>query len=216
MDLTTPASKATTDPTRLNRPAFVGGSKNPRVIHFRGIGPRPPATLGRLPHRRSRRLRSWVDMSTGTLLTGFRQNMGSWSHSIARPIEIPTDSQYRFHVDHFAPVAGTRSVRRASSPPSPARSVRSILAKMPLSKSITATCDLHMCTSGNLLHVRVCFWNPGAFWRRWGQCHGCSPDRCCGGWRSCGSDPVLGLLDRGTALAYWRLLAAKCLPVVGS
>ena len=78
------------------------------------------------------------------------------SIATARPIETPTESQYRFHVDHFAPVAGTRSVRRASSSQSPARSLRSILAKMPLSISISTTCDVHMCTSGNLLHVRVC------------------------------------------------------------
>ena len=73
----------------------------------------------------------------------------------ARPIEIPTESQYRFHVDHFAPVAGTRSVRYASSSLRPASSLRSILAKVPLSMSISTTSYVYMCTSGNLLHVRV-------------------------------------------------------------
>jgi len=38
----------------------------------------------------------------------------------ARPIEIPTDSQCRFHVDHFASVTGTLTVRYASSPKAPA------------------------------------------------------------------------------------------------
>jgi len=73
----------------------------------------------------------------------------------ARPIEIPTESQYRFHVDHFAAIAGTLTVRYASSSLRPASSFRSILASVPLSMSINATSDVHMYTSGNLLHVRV-------------------------------------------------------------
>ena len=77
------------------------------------------------------------------------------SAATARPIEIPTASQYRFYVAHFAASAGTRSVRKASSLPSPARSFRSILAKVPLSMTISDTTDVHMYTSRNLLHVRV-------------------------------------------------------------
>ncbi|NOX23940.1 MAG: hypothetical protein GXP36_12765 [Actinobacteria bacterium] len=73
----------------------------------------------------------------------------------ARPIEIPAESQYRFHVDHFAALAGTRTVRKASSSPRPQRSLRSSLAKTSLSMSISTTSDVHMCTAGNLLQVRV-------------------------------------------------------------
>jgi len=62
-----------------------------------------------------------------------------------------------FHVDHFAAIAGTRSVRYASSSPRPASSLRSILANVPLSMSISAGSGVHMCTSGNLLQVRVAF-----------------------------------------------------------
>ena len=77
------------------------------------------------------------------------------SSATARPIETAAASQYRFHVNHFAAVAGTRNVRKGSSLPRPARSLRSILAKVPLSMSISDTTDVHMYTPANLLHVRV-------------------------------------------------------------
>jgi hypothetical protein len=77
------------------------------------------------------------------------------SITTARPIETPTESQYRFQVDHFAQVAGTRNVRYDSSSPRLARSLRSILARVPLSRSINADRYVYMYTSGNLLHVRV-------------------------------------------------------------
>ena len=50
---------------------------------------------------------------------------------IARPIETPAESQYRFHIAHFAAVAGTRNGWSASLLPRPAKSFRSILAKVP-------------------------------------------------------------------------------------
>ena len=65
----------------------------------------------------------------------------------ARPIGTPTESQYRFHVAHFAAIAGTRSVRYASSSPRPASSLRSILANVPLSMPISATCDVKFLTA---------------------------------------------------------------------
>ncbi len=77
------------------------------------------------------------------------------SIATARPIETPAESQYRFHVDHFAPVAGTRNGRKASSLPRPAKSFQSILANVPLPKSISVVADVHVYTSRNLLHVRV-------------------------------------------------------------
>ncbi len=77
------------------------------------------------------------------------------SIATARPIEIPAESQYRFHVDHFAALAGTRTVRKASSSPRPARSLRSSLAKTPLSMFINTTSDVHMYTSETVLQVRV-------------------------------------------------------------
>jgi hypothetical protein len=42
-------------------------------------------------------------------------NSRSISIMIARPIDIPAASQYRFHVDHCAPVTGTLTIRNVSS-----------------------------------------------------------------------------------------------------
>ncbi len=61
----------------------------------------------------------------------------SMSVTIALPIEIPTMSQYRLQVDHFAGGTGTLTIWKASASSRPASSLRSILAKMPRSRSIT-------------------------------------------------------------------------------
>ena len=55
---------------------------------------------------------------------------------MARPIDTPTVSQHRFHVDHIAGVVGTRTIRQISSCPRPASSLRSILASTPRSRPI--------------------------------------------------------------------------------
>ncbi len=64
---------------------------------------------------------------------------------------------YRLHVDHFAAVDGTRTVRYSSLPRRPANNLRSILADRTPSRSITSTTRVHMQTPGILLHVRVVF-----------------------------------------------------------
>jgi len=114
----------------------------------------------------------------------------------------PAASQYRFHVDHFAAIAGTRAVRKGS-----------ILANVPLSGPINATADVHMYTSGNLLHVRVCFEGAGALSRRCGWCHGCSLDRGCREWQDRRSCCVLEFLDCGIVLSTWCALDAGNGPV---
>jgi hypothetical protein len=58
-------------------------------------------------------------------------------HRDSTAIETPADSQHRLQTAHFAAVTGTRTIRYVSPCPTPANSVRSILARTPRSRSIT-------------------------------------------------------------------------------
>ncbi len=105
-----------------------------------------PARVPPPPHRpHALGVRSWParlassssarSANTGTSSPGMSPNTLTSSRSMsimmARPIEIPAESQYRFHVAHFAAVTGTRTIRYTSSWPRPESSLRSILASVP-------------------------------------------------------------------------------------
>lgn len=76
----------------------------------------------------------------------------------ARPIEIPIESQCRFHVDHFAAAAGTLTVRQASSSPRPSAACDRSSQGPP---SISTASGVYMYTPDSWLHVRVVFHGVG-------------------------------------------------------
>ena len=59
--------------------------------------------------------------------------------AIPQPMEMPSESQYLFHANPNASAAGTRTICQDSSWRRPERTLRSILAIVPRSKSFTVS-----------------------------------------------------------------------------